>query len=228
SSTAPTKVTSFTTAELSQSNTTRRTITSTNIATEISNTSSSAIAACSSGAGFGIGSTLRVDSSSPGYLCVRFYYYGKEPMTINTTSQLQIKGMENNQTAFQGQGNRAFDGSSNFTITSTPANVTIGGPSNVGEGTLVVYGIVGKLGMNGTYALDLGWIGPEIQNCGVEFNLVSGNGIPDYTFENGCIAMSTSSSTGGVSGNSNTTTDMNPYPSGLVVVVPAGATNSET
>ena len=188
-------------------------------------TNSTAISYCTSGASsFYLHSVLSVSSSSPAYLCVKFYYYGEEPANINTTAQLQIKGISNSTTIFQGQGYFAFDGSSNFTISASPANITIGGPSNENEGTMVIYTITAKPGASGTYAMDLGWIAPEIVNCGVEFTLVSGDGSPNYTFEYGCITLSRASTQFANA----TTTTANPYLPGYVFVEPVGAVDSAT
>ena len=90
---------------------------------------------------------------------------------------------------------------------------------------MVIYTIQAKPGTSGTYAMDLGWIAPEILNCGVEFSLVSGDGSPNYTFEYGCITMATASAE---FVNATTTIATTPYLSGVIFVEPVGAIDSAT
>ena len=153
---------------------------------------------------------LHVGVNSPGLLCVRFYYYNRTaPITFDPLKRLYIEGWHGQVPNGVGY---SIDVTGNFTISAKPATLTIGGPSNESEGALVVYSIAGKTGTDGTYNLNLGWIGPRFLNCGHEFDIIVGKGTPDYSFNAGCITSLTWSSF--------------PYPEGYVVAEVVEMTNA--
>jgi len=180
---------------------------------------------------FNMGDTLTVNANfTAGILCVQYYYYGVQPLTFNTTSQLQVFGARN---VTNGHGTE-FDASSNFSISSSPAIETIGGTSNQNEGAFVIYTINPRAGSNGTYWLNLGWVSTphgQVLKCGTEFKLVSGNGVPDYTpgIIGMCITIVTT--TIATSGNNTITSTAitaapTPYPENTLVAKIVGAENA--
>jgi hypothetical protein len=105
-------------------------------------------------------------------LCVDFYYYSYgNPVTFNSTDQIKI---EENYTGYQFIDPR-------FVVNADPSTFSIGGNSSQNEGIVVAYHIQAPSGSNGTYILDLGWQLPQKQNCYVEYQLIVGSGLPDYT-----------------------------------------------
>ena len=142
---------------------------------------------------------------------MEFYYYGSQTKTFSPLGQLTVTGSSEAGT---------FDADSNFTVTSSVSNLTIGGSSSENEGALVIYTITPKADSSGTYLLNLGWLAvgqaPNVLNCGMEFLLVSGNGKPNYTsnFTSLCITM--------------TSTGTLPYPyyAGTLFAKVVGSTNN--
>ena len=203
SSSSSTSSTSFatTTSQTTSSSLTSNTTTQTNTLP----------AACSGSLAFG--GSLAPKANSSATLCVEFYYYGSQAKTFSPIGQLSITG-------FPSSGS-AFDASSNFTVTSSVSNLTIGGPSNENEGSLVIYTITPKANSSGTYLLNLGWVlvppPTNVLDCGMEFLLISGNGNPSYTnLTSLCITM--------------TSIGTLPYPyyTGTLFAKVVGAANSTT
>lgn len=158
---------------------------------------------------FGSG-TIQTRTNSSATLCVEYYYYGSQSKTFSPISLISVQGFPKNGSS--------FNAVSNFTITASVNELTIGGPSNENEGSLVTYTITSKSDSNGTYLLNLGWLAvgqpPNVSECGMEFLLVSGNGNPSYTnLISMCITMT---STG---------TLPYPYPAGTIFAKVVGATN---
>ena len=77
---------------------------------------------------------------------------------------------------------------SNFTLSSSVNSIAFGGTNNLGEGANVVYTITPKQGINGTYGFSFGWLYPSMENCGEDFLLAIGNGLPNYGYLAGCTA----------------------------------------
>lgn len=124
------------------------------------------------GVGFG---KVNVTTSSPAIVCIQLYYYGNTTQTLNTAGLLSI-------------GVRSIDGSSNFTVTPSQAQITLGGPTNESEGTIIAYSITAKPGASGTYWLGVltgtrgaFMLGSQPETCGAYGLLVAGNGEPDYS-----------------------------------------------
>lgn len=162
---------------------------------------------------FSIGNALQTSTNTSATLCLKYYYYSSTPQTFTSSELLQIKGYGS-----QGSG---FDATSNFTVSASISNFTIGGSNNEGEGTQVVFNISSKPGASGSYVLDLlGYVLPTLEQCATEFTLVAGNGAPDYTYIGGCIVVSTSSTSNG--------TTSNPYPDGELVVQVLGVSGNAT
>jgi len=149
----------------------------------------------SSGSGFGFVTT---GPSSPAVICLQIYYYNAPfaPVTLNLTSAISIQAV---QYIANGSGSspRTFDGMSNFTIVPSQSQLTIGGPKNESEGTVIFYAILSKPGASGTYELGLFpssslsvyMLGPqESESCGVYGQILAGDGRPNYAQENvGCM-----------------------------------------
>lgn len=118
---------------------------------------------------------VNVTTSSPAIVCIQLYYYGNVTQTLNTTELLSI-------------GIRSIDGSSNFTVTPSQEQVTLGGPTNESEGTVIAYSITAKPGASGTYWLGVltgtrgaFMLGSQPETCGAYGLLVAGTGEPDYS-----------------------------------------------
>jgi hypothetical protein len=177
--------------------------------TSVISTDSALVAECPQmGPGVGFG-TVTVGTASPALLCVQLYYYSNAPLTINLTSALSIQALQyvfNNGVGVS----RSFSGASNFTISLSQPELTIGGPSNENEGVVVAYAVTAETGASGTYPLSLflagglsewmfGSQGPE--SCGSYGQLAAGNGAPNYDQGlGGCITYATGN--GSTSGSS--------------------------
>ncbi len=121
--------------------------------------------------------TLVAGTSSPAIICVQVYWFNStSPMALNATSLLEIEG-------------NPPDPAANFTVAASTDQLTLGGPSNAGEGTVLAYSITAKAGASGTYWLRVGgstWSqgvqlgSSELQECGYNYDLVAGNGQPNY------------------------------------------------
>jgi len=182
--TASTSVTTTTETTTSTSVTTAtETSTSTSITTttETTTTTSEVIlpAGCSPSQSNGYSSgTLVAGTSSPAIICVQVYWFNSTtPMVLNATSLLEIEG-------------NPPDPAANFTVAASTDQLTLGGPANAGEGTVLAYSITAAAGASGTYWLRLGgstWSqgaqleSGELQVCGYNYGLVAGNGQPNYT-----------------------------------------------
>src|SRR5487761_827547 len=157
--------------------------------------------------------TFYLNGNSNLILCVRFYYYNSgAPISVAPTNQLSIG-------AYSGGGvltSPLSSAMSNFSVTALPSNFSIGGPSNENEGILVEYNIHALANSSGSYSRNLGWLAPQIRNCWSEFELVVGNGIPNYYSYSTCQTI-TESGTG--SSNSN-------YPSSVLFAEVVGSGHS--
>lgn len=149
------------------------------------------------------GYIFNVSEGSNLLLCVDFYYYSSSPANIDPVSALAINAQ--NTTALEGPSYPGRNALSNFTITAQPSNFSIGGPSNENEGIPVEFNIHPHPVSNGTYVLDLGWLAPQVRNCNAEFELVVGNGFPNYFIGGYCEAMTvTGGNASGLSAYPNT------------------------
>ena len=71
-------------------------------------------------------------------------------MQISSFNVFGIAGYRQFNSTFS----NGFDASSNFTITASSANITLGGPQNLNEGILVEYSIHANPNSSGTYNYD--------------------------------------------------------------------------
>jgi hypothetical protein len=86
--------------------------------------------------------TLVVGASSPAIVCLQLYDFNlTSPIVLNTASLLLIAA-----------GGKTPSGG-NFTITTTPDELTMGGPSDLDEGTIVAYSIAANPGASGSFPL---------------------------------------------------------------------------
>jgi hypothetical protein len=148
---------------------------------------------------------LSAGTKSPAIICIQFYYFNSTaPLTIDFDQVLSIQALQyiqNGTTSYP----RSFDGGSNFTIATSQAMLSMGGPDNENEGAVVAFALTAKAGASGTYRLNLlsypglggsVWmLNPqEPVRCGYYGELVAGNGQPDYTGVggfSGCITYTT-------------------------------------
>jgi PQQ-like domain len=152
--------------------------------------------------GFG---TVTVGTTSPALLCIKLYYYSATPLTVNLTAALSIQAL---QYIANGSINypRSFSGASNFTVTASQSQLTMGGPNSENEGATIAYGVTAKSGSSGTYwlsffessGLSAYVLDPqEPMSCAFDGELVAGSGQPDYTQGfNGCITYTTTNQSG--------------------------------
>ena len=130
---------------------------------------------------------FNMNQNSDIYVCVRFFFYNSTSTSINPMSVISINEMTNN-------GEYRNNAISNFTVTASPANITLGGPSNANEGAEAIYTIHANSNSNGTYVMNFGWVfSPRIIDCAVSYLLVVGNGSPDYSYYGGCVTVITTS-----------------------------------
>jgi len=121
--------------------------------------------------------TLVAGTSSPAIMCVQVYWFNStSPMVLNATSVLEILGFS------PSSGDPILDPAANFTVAASVDQLTLGGPSNAGEGTVLAYSITAKAGASGTYwlavkASQLGLSG--LMDCGPNGEFVAGNSQPD-------------------------------------------------
>ena len=155
---------------------------------------------------------LKVGHSSPAYVCANLYYYNlTSPLRLNPATYVQVPGIHPSADGTL----VSFDGTSNFTITSQPTSILIGGPNNTNEGVQVVFNITMKTGASGTYGINFGALAPEAVTCGMgDFTLIAGSGSPHYESPSTCYAYP------------RTGNQAFPYGMGIVFVQVTGATNS--
>jgi hypothetical protein len=124
--------------------------------------------------GFG---TILASDISPAIICVRLYEFASSPTIVNTTSLLSIFGDEGPV-----YGQSAVNG--NFTLSSSLPMLTLGGPNNLDEGTVIAYTVNAKQGASGTYGLQMDGFelvtSVQAQKCGIEGLVVAGTGQPNY------------------------------------------------
>lgn len=139
-----------------------------------------------------LGEKLNVSVGQQLHICAEFYFYNSRSTSFNPENQLIIYN-----------DRRGLNALSNFTISVTPSgNVTMGGARNQNEGYLALYTITSNPDSNGTYGFNfLADLAPQflgtppggtstafqvgggtiaVEGCGTEFELASGNGLPDY------------------------------------------------
>jgi hypothetical protein len=158
-----------------------------------------------------LGFTFYVSSNSPALLCVAFFYYNTSaPLKLVPADQLTIYGLPLNSAGTY----TTFDAKPNFTVTSQPPSIELGGKTNESEGTEVTYYIQANKGVNGTFDMSLATLLPMGIGCAGEFLLVAGSGVPQYAFPGSCFIVPVGS---GVS---------SPLTPGYLFVTVIGATNS--
>jgi hypothetical protein len=121
---------------------------------------------------------LALQENSTAYLCVRFYYYNpNSTMSIDTSNIFGIAGYRPYNTSFS----TGFDASPNFTISTYPEELTLGGPQNLNEGVSVLYVIHANPNSSGTYNFGFqATIYPNFENCNGFSDIVVGDGSPNY------------------------------------------------
>lgn len=178
--------------------------------TQLSFTITGSSPECPQSAGQGSGSPRVLSgTSAPAIICLQLYYYSATPLDLNVSEGLSIQALQyvqNGSTDYP----RAFNGESNFTVTSSPGQLVIGGQNNENEGMVIAYAITAKPTASGTYwlaffksaSLSSFMITPqEPLSCAWYGELIAGSGQPDYTQGfNGCITFTTT--TGQASGTS--------------------------
>jgi|GEM_PF-2001350 hypothetical protein len=141
-----------------------------------------------------------VGGSAPSVICLKFFYFNafkgynaSSPLVLNITDALTITAVE----SVYSEGlayPEVFDGSQNFTITVSQAQLAIGGPTNENEGAVVAFSLTANAGASGRYELGLFpstsfslWLlnPQEPEGCGYYGELVAGNGFPNYAQSTG-------------------------------------------
>jgi hypothetical protein len=178
-------------------------------------TNSTLVAQCPNSGPESAFGTVTAGTSTPALLCVRLFYYSTIPLTVNLTAALSIQAL---QYIANGSVNypRSFSGASNFTVTASQSQLTMGGPNNENEGATIAYGVTAKSGSSGTYwlsflkssGLSAYVLDPqEPMSCAFDGELVAGSGQPDYTQGfNGCITYTTTNQSGSTTTTSSTST----------------------
>ena len=131
---------------------------------------------------------LNVTVGSSITVCFQVYDFNStSTFQLNATALLGFEGFSGGPST---GGGPFHVGLGNFTISSVPSLITMGGPDNLNEGTVVSYSITPKPEANGSYfvglfnrpATILFSDGPaQADSCG-EYELVVGNGYPDYAW----------------------------------------------
>jgi len=128
-------------------------------------------------------------TSSPAIICVQVYWFNStSPFVVNATSLLKIVG-------YAPSGGQPIDAAANFTVTASVDQLTLGGPANAGEGTVLAFAITAKAGASGTYQLAVqgAQLGPSsLWECGPNGDLVAGNGQPNYVPPGGALCITIS------------------------------------
>jgi len=184
--TATSVTTATETTTLTSATTSTETMTSTSITTATETTTTTSVVTLPAGClpsqsnGYSSG-TLVAGANSPAIICVQVYWFNStSPIVLNAMSLLEIEGYS------PSTGQAILDPAANFTVAASVDQLTLGGPANAGEGTVLAYSITAKAGASGTYWLALQ--GGQLQNgyndglyeCGPNGNLVAGNGQPNY------------------------------------------------
>jgi hypothetical protein len=126
------------------------------------NSTSSLLSRCSSAVSQNnsvqwIGSVV-AGTVSPAILCFQLYYFSVTPETFNLTAGWTSAGLS--IWSVTGPYNSAVPSvrgaDSNFTVSSSQGEVMMGGPANLGEGTVVAYSILANPGVKGTFWLGFG------------------------------------------------------------------------
>jgi hypothetical protein len=128
--------------------------------------------------------------ASSATICFQIYEFNStSTVTLNTTKLLSITGFP------APLGGSVFSGIQNFTISPSIAQVTLGGPNDTNEGTIIAYTISARPGASGTYFIELegfllGGEGPGELCTGGAGELVAGNGQPNYALPGSCVLES--------------------------------------
>ena len=131
-------------------------------------------------------SSFHLSEKSTLTICVRFFYYGNLTK-INSSQIMQVTANNANHTDFTNEDE-------NFTVIGNPSTFQIGGASNLNEGLVVTYQIQAHPNSQGSYMFSsLQWLVPSNAECGPDYVLIVGNGIPDYVLFGTCIGMTNSS-----------------------------------
>ncbi|MDG6999205.1 MAG: hypothetical protein JRN15_08835 [Nitrososphaerota archaeon] len=139
--------------------------------------------------------------SNPAIICVQFYYYSDNPLTLDLSNFISIDKSEpvvsNGSTQYQG----ISSGMENFTVTTCLSELVLGGSNDTNEGTVVAFAVSAKQNASGTYGISVQpsgvistyMIAPsEPVECGEYGMLVAGSGQPNYFPEGGCLTYTVS------------------------------------
>ena len=129
--------------------------------------------------------TLDAGTNPAVTICFQVYEFNSTaPIVLNTTKLLWIFGFPAPNEGAE------FSGVRNFSVSASVAQLSLGGPSNLNEGTTIAYALSAKPGASGTYFMALqGWLlGPEPMACtGGAGQLIAGNGRPAYAIPGSCM-----------------------------------------
>jgi len=113
---------------------------------------------------------------------VKYYYY-------NSTAANDFNFSGGQQFFIYSFTQQKMTLATNAAVTSNVSDVPMGGPQNRSEGIPVEYKIHFKDEVNGTYALNFGWLYPSMDACAADFEIAIGN-VPYPTVDagGGCTA----------------------------------------
>jgi hypothetical protein len=164
--------------------------TTTETTTSTSTTTLAADCLTSQSYGYSYG-TLVAGTASPAIICIQVYEFNStSTFVVNATSLLKIVG-------YAPSSGQAIDAAANFTVAASLDQLTLGGPANAGEDTVLAFAITARAGASGTYQLGVQGFDLESQAtmCGPNGDLVAGSGQPSYLPSGGvqeCIVFNTS------------------------------------
>lgn len=123
--------------------------------------------------------TVVAGTVSPAILCFQLYYFSVTPETFNLTAGETSAGLSIwSVTGPYNSGVPTVRGAdSNFTVSSSRGDVMMGGPANMGEGTVVAYSILANPGVTGTFWLGFGF---QLRDLPILMESQTAEGCPWY------------------------------------------------
>ncbi len=119
---------------------------------------------------------VNLTSTSSVDLCISYFYYNStSTTTFSVPNNIVILGSRNISGT---NATRLYDATSLFSITTTSNQIEIGGPSNIGEASVVVFSIGSTQNTpDGEYYVGFDAMSyPQIANCPTQLDLVVGSG----------------------------------------------------
>ncbi len=149
--------------------------------------------------------------NNPAVICVQFYYYSANPLTLNLSNFISIDKSEPVVSNGSTQYHSISSEMANFTVSMGLSELVLGGSNDTNEGTVVAFAVSAKQNASGTYGISVQpsgvistyMIAPsEPVECGEYGMLVAGSGQPNYFPEGGCLTYTVSYASGSTNANS--------------------------